>query len=362
MYKRGLLIAAALLLAAACGDDVTPEEIAIGDANMTLEPVEPTDEPDADPTQRDVTLAFAGDVLFEDDVRDLLDADPDTTLDAISEQLSAADVSMVNLETAITERGTAEPKAWTFRVGPEALDALAAAGVDVVSMANNHAVDYGAEGLADTLDATASAPVDVVGVGADDDAAFKPALIDVDGTTIAVLAASDIPDRTAAAWPAGPETAGIASARDPQRLLEAVEDAAPRADIVTVYMHWGQERVDCPITDQTELARQLADAGADIVVGSHAHVLLGAGWLDSTYVSYGLGNFVWYHPNSIAEATSGVLTLTVRDGQVVSDEFTPTFTEQDGRPRVVEGDAAQQAVADWEALRDCADLSPEPPG
>lgn len=358
MNRRGLAITAALLLAAACGDEAT-EEIAIGDPSMTLEPVEPTDEPE--PTPRDVTIAFAGDVLFEDDVRDLLDSDPDTTLDAIADALSAADVTMVNLETAITERGTPEPKAWTFRVGPEALDALAAAGVDVVSMANNHAVDYGAEGLVDTLDAASAAPLDVVGVGVDEGAAFKPAVIDVDGTTIAVLAASDVPDHTAAAWSAGPDGAGIASARDPERLLLAVQDAASRADIVTVYLHWGEERVNCPIGEQTELAQQLADAGADIVVGSHAHVLLGAGWLGSTYVSYGLGNFVWYHPNSIPEATSGVLTLTIRDGRVVSDEFTPTFTEQDGRPRVVEGVDAEQAAADWDALRDCAGLSPTPP-
>lgn len=361
MYKRGLLIAAALLFAVACSDDVAPEDIAISGANVTLEPVEPTAEPDSEPTPTDVTLAFAGDVLFEDDVRELLDADPATTLDAIAEALSPADVTMVNLATAITERGTPEPKEWTFRAGPEALDALAAAGVDAVSMANKHGVDYGSEGLSDTLEAKTSGPLDLVGIGADEDAAFAPAMIDVDGTTIALLAASDVPDRTAAAWPAGPDSPGIASARDPERLLQAVTDAASRADVVVVYMHWGKELESCPISEQSELAQQLADAGADVVVGSHAHVLLGAGWLDSTYVSYGLGNFVWYHPNSVPEATSGVLTLTVRDGRVVSDELTPTFTEQDGRPRVVEGEDGEQAVADWEALRDCAGLSPTPP-
>ena len=357
-----MVIAAALVLAA-CGGPLQADDIAIDGAGVTLAPA-PTAEPDqpADPTPADITLAFAGDVLFEDDVRVRLDADPASTLDVISDALSAADVTIVNLETAITERGAPEPKTWTFRVGADALDALDTAGVDVVTMANNHGVDYGAEGLADSLTAASAAPVEVIGIGADDDEAFAPALIDVGGTPIAVIGATDVPDHTAAVWAAGPDSAGVASARDPERLLEAVRGAAESADLVVVYMHWGQERVNCPINEQTELAQQLAQAGADVIVGSHAHVLLGAGWLDSAYVSYGLGNFVWYHPNSTAEATSGVLTLTIRDGRVVSDQFTPTFTEQDGRPRVVDDEAGEQAIADWEALRDCASVSPAAPG
>ena len=357
MYRRGLVFAAALMLLAACGNAAEGDSIVIGGSGVTLGPVEPIAESEPEPTPTDVTLAFAGDVLFEHAVRERLEGDPSSTLDVIADTLSAADVTIVNLETAITERGAPEPKAWTFRVGPEALDALAAAGVDVVSMANNHGVDYGADGLADSLAAAGTAPLEVIGIGEDDAAAFAPALIDVRGTTIAVLGATDVPDHTATTWPAGPDRAGVASARNPERLVEAVAAASAEADVVVVYMHWGQERVNCPIPEQSELARQLADAGADVIVGSHAHVLLGAGWLDSAYVSYGLGNFVWYHPNSDAEATAGVLSLTVRDGQVVADEFTPTFTEQDGRPRVVEGDAAEAAIADWEGLRDCTGLS-----
>jgi poly-gamma-glutamate capsule biosynthesis protein CapA/YwtB (metallophosphatase superfamily) len=303
-----------------------------------------------------VKLAFAGDVHFEDDVRARL-ADPATTLSPIAGVLSAADITVVNLETAITERGTPEPKTYTFRVGPAAFDALAAAGVDVVTMANNHAVDYGGEGLADTLSAISAAPIPVVGIGTDENEAFAPVVVDVRGTSIAVLGATDVPDRTAAAWPAGPSSPGVASARDPERLLQAVSEATAKADVVVVYLHYGEERVGCPTDEQLDLASALAEAGADAVVGSHAHVLLGAGWLDRTYVSYGLGNFVWYTPNSVPEATSGVLTLTVRDGSIVEDSWTPTFTGQDGMPRVVSGSDGKQAVADWAALRDCTGLA-----
>lgn len=350
------LLAAAALSACAGGEQASLTDFrSVQRPGPVISSVPSQSAPEPAPQPEEVTIAFAGDVHFEDDVRERL-ADPATTLDTVSDVLSAADVTVVNLETAVTARGAPEPKTYTFRVGPEAFDALAAAGVEVVTMANNHGVDYGAEGLADTLASTRGAPLAVIGIGEDDTAAFEPAVIDVGGTVVAVIGATDVPDRTVEAWSAGPGKPGVASARDRQRLLQAVAEAAQSADVVAVYLHYGTERVDCPTPDQVSLATALADAGADIVVGAHAHVLLGAGWLGRTYVSYGLGNFVWYHPNSVAEATSGVLTLTVRDGRVVEHRLTPTFTEQDGRPRVVEGEAADEAIADWHALQACTGL------
>lgn len=91
-----------------------------------------------------------------------------------------------------------------------------------------------------------------------------------------------------------------------------------------------------------------------MVVGSHAHVLLGAGWLDDTYVDYGLGNFVWYSQASIR---TGILTLTVRRGRVVADSFAPANISPDGRPRLMAGDARQDAVESWQRLRGCTNLN-----
>ncbi len=93
-----------------------------------------------------------------------------------------------------------------------------------------------------------------------------------------------------------------------------MRDAARSSDVVVVYLHWGTEGRSCPDARQPALARLLAEAGADVVVGSHAHVLLGSGWLGDTYVDYGLGNFLWYHDH---HPETGVLRLTVRDGEVV---------------------------------------------
>lgn len=312
--------------------------------------------PSSAPSGGAVTLAFAGDVHFEDELRARL-ADPDGALAPVAPLLSAADLTVVNLETAITGRGAPEPKKYHFRTSPAALVALHAAGVDVVTMANNHAVDFGAAGLADTLAAVRRSPVPVVGIGRDADAAFSPYVASVRGTRVAVLGATQVPDRTAAAWPAGPGRAGVAVARDPSRLLRAVRQARGRADVVVVYLHWGTERVGCPTPEQRSLARALAAAGADVVVGSHAHVLLGAGSLGRTYVGYGLGNFVWYSPNSTAEATSGVLTLTLRGRRVAAQRWAPAHIGRDGVPRPVAGAEGSQLVTAWSGLRGCTGLA-----
>lgn len=359
--RFGVLAFGACLVLAGCSAAAAPDRAARPSApEQAPARSAPGSTAPAVPAPGTLTLAFAGDVHFEDELRPRL-ADPASALDPVDGLLGSADVAMVNLETAITDRGEPEPKRYTFRTSPAALEALAAASVDVVSMANNHAVDYGADGLDDTLAAKRRAPMPVVGIGKDAKAAFAPAVLDVRGTSVAVLAATQVPDRTAAAWPAGKDRAGVAVARDPDRLLRATRKAAKRHDVVVAYLHYGTERVSCPIREQRDLARALVRAGADVVVGAHAHVLLGAGWEKRSYVSYGLGNFVWYSPNSRAEASSGVLRLTVNQGRVTGARLQPTVTGQDGLPRPVRGADAKRARGQWQDLRGCTGLAGEPP-
>ena len=284
-----------------------------------------------------VTLAFAGDMHFQLHLAALLEDPPG--LGPMSRALADADVAMVNLESAITERGTLEAKElevpeerYYYRTSPAALDVLAAAGVDVVTMANNHGADYGPVGLADTLRAVRTGPVAVVGVGRDRRAAFTPYRVTVRGTDLAFLAAdASFREGASSVWEAGPTTPGIAAARAarPRALLAAVRAASRDADVVVVYLHWGQEGRGLPDADAADAAAALAGAGADVVVGSHAHVLLGSGWLGDTYVSYGLGNFLWYHNH---EPETGVLRLRIEDGEVVGDSWVPAEIQLWGRP------------------------------
>ena len=313
------------------------------------------------PADSELTLAFAGDVHFEAHLRGLLE-DPDAALSEVAPLLGAADVTMLNLETAITDRGAPEPKDYTFRASPVALDALAAAGVDVVSLANNHGMDFGVAGYRDTLAAKADAPLAVIGIGRDAAEAYEPYVQSVDGTRVAILAATIVPEPTTEQWAAVGTRGGLATAVDPRQLLAAVRLAATDAHLVVVYMHWGEEHVACPTNEQEKLRRELAVAGADVVLGSHAHVLLGSGWADDgTYINYGLGNFIWYHGRSEEVASTGVLTLTVRGGNVVDHGWAPArIPPSGGVPEPLDGPGARAAREQWNDLRGCARLAGEP--
>lgn len=306
-----------------------------------------------------VTLAFGGDVHFEGVIRSRLTSDPKTTFGPIASLLRRADLAMVNLETAITTRGTPQSKSFTFRAPASAFQALEAAGVDVATMANNHGMDFGAAGLSDSIQAANQADFPVVGIGQDADQAFRPYKVTVKGQRIAIIGATQVlDDNLAAAWTAGEGKPGLASAYEVDRLLEAVRAARRAADTVIVNLHWGKELAPCPIERQRELAPKLVKAGADVVVGSHAHVLLGGGYLGPAYVDYGLGNFVFYARGGVA-AQSGVLTLTVRGRAVTKSSWTPAVISG-GIPIPIDGSAADQAVASWNGLRGCTGLAAEP--
>src|SRR3954452_25118446 len=313
-----------------------------------------------------VTLAFAGDVHFQLNAAALLD-DP-RGLGPISRALADADVTMVNLESAITEGGTWDPKElekpaerFWFRAPARALDVLADAGVDVVTMANNHGADLGAVGLRDTLRAAEHAPLAVVGVGHDRAEAFTPYRVRVHGTDLAFFGADGSPlESTSSVWTSGRRTPGLAAAREPRprTLLRAVARASREVDVVVVYLHWGRDLQACPTARRRTPARALAAAGADVIVGSHAHVLLGSGWQQDTYVNYGLGNFVWYRNRP---PDTGVLRLRLEDGRVVSDRLTPArIGRLGGSPLPLMGEARQRAIADWQVRRGCAGLASEP--
>lgn len=291
-----------------------------------------------------------------------LAADPATAVGPMAAVLRRADLAIVNLETAITTRGTPEVKTYHFRAPPSAFTALRAAGIDVVTAANNHGMDFGLVGLRDSIEAARAARFPVVGIGMDEDAAFTPYRVTVKGQQIALVGATQVLDSNlASSWTAGPGKPGLASAYRVSRLVGAVRQARTGSDTVIVYLHYGQERVSCPTEAQQTIARTLVDAGADIVVGSHAHVLLGAGYLGDAYVGYGLGNFVFYVSRQGPTRETGVLTLTVRGRQVTGQHWDPG-TIEGGAPRPLTGTARASAVRRWEALRDCTGLTPKPGG
>jgi len=350
------LLVATLALAACQGGAPRPV--------VTTTAAKPTSSSRSTPTQgrtvRPVTLAFAGDVHFMKVPGARLAHDPDNALGPVAKVLRRADVAMVNLETTVTTRGQPQHKHYVFRAPPSAFQALRAAGVDVVTMANNHGMDYGLVGLRDSLATAAAAHFPLVGIGRDAAQAYAPWVVSVGGQRVAILGATQVLEPgLQAAWTAGPHKPGLAATHDQPRLLAAVRQARGLADTVVVYLHWGEEGNPCPTGPQRQIAHLLATAGADIVVGTHAHTLQGSGWLGRTYVAYGLGNFYWWNWFSASNRTTGVLTLTVTGRRVMHTAWTPAIIRQ-GAPIPLTGTAAIQARSRLAGLRSCTNLSSGP--
>ena len=302
-----------------------------------------------------LTLAFVGDIHFEDQIGARLAEDPASVWGDTAAITSAPDLTFGNLETAIGTTGSPEPKTYTFRAPPSAFDALSAGGFDAVTMANNHGVDYGAPALAETLAAIGTSPVSVVGIGADQAQADAPAFLEAKGRRIAFLGASQIPEHTLATWSAGVDSPGIVTVDD--QFVASVTEASTRADITIVYLHWGIENTTCATDDQESTADRLIAAGADIVVGSHSHMLMGAGWKDDHFVAYGLGNYLWYVQNSEETTRTGVFTVTVDGTTPTSFTYAPARIGASGVAEPLTDDAAATAQARLADLREsCTDL------
>jgi poly-gamma-glutamate synthesis protein (capsule biosynthesis protein) len=355
----GAAVAAAVL---ARGDDTSENTTASSGparhiAATTSTTLSPTSSTVPATSREPVTLAFGGDVHFEGSLRSRAIADPAGLLAPITPVLSRADVAMVNLETAVTDRGTPVAKEFVFRAPVAGLRALRAAGVDVATMANNHGVDYGPVGLADSLAAGTATGLPLVGIGQTAAAAYAPWRTVVRGVRIAVIGATQvIDDNVLVEWTATPTHAGLASAKTIGPMLDAIRAARATTDLLVVYVHWGVEGATCPTPLQKTLARQLVDAGADVVVGGHSHRVEGAGRLGEGYVAYGLGNFVFYNESGEA-GVSGVLELTVVGRHVDRARWLPAAIRS-GVPRPLIGSAADAAVAQWNGRRSCTDLTP----
>jgi poly-gamma-glutamate synthesis protein (capsule biosynthesis protein) len=313
---------------------------------------------------QEVTIAFGGDSHFESHVRIRLDREGAAMLAPLGPLFAGSDLQILNLETAITERGAPQPKEWTFRAPERALSVLADSGVDAVSMANNHGLDFGVHGLEDSLAARDRAPLAVIGIGRDASDAYRPYRTKVRGQRISVIAATQVLDEELiATWTASdavaggaPDRAGLASAKKVDLLTAAVARARASADTVVVLLHWGQERTECPTARQQELAPALLAAGADIVVGSHAHRLLGAGRMGEGFVAYGLGNFIWFNEQG-PNGDTGVLHVTATGRHIDGYEWRPARI-RNGVPTALDSDSATEARTRWDSLRGCTGLRP----
>ena len=242
-----------------------------------------------------VRLIFAGDVYLSDHVlaayeaaggiRGVLD-------ETLADVIGSGDLFMVNQEFPFSNRGEqAEDKQFTFRLPPEKVSMFQEMGIDIVTLANNHALDYGTDALLDSCSVLDGAGILHVGAGADLEAAKAWETIEVGEKTIGFLGATrviPVPE-----WAATQYQPGMLSTYDPAVLLEQIAMAKAVCDYVIVYVHWGIERDEFPQEYQKTLGRQYIDAGADLVIGSHPHVLQGIEYYQGKPIVYSLGNLVF---------------------------------------------------------------------
>ena len=311
-------------------------------AASTLPPPEPS---------REWTLLAGGDVLM--DRTEPLGVDP---FEFIRPSLASAELAVVNAEMAISGGGAAADKQYVFRAPPSTAHRIAAAGVDVANLANNHAKDYGSSGLVDTIELLEQQGVVALGAGATDIDAYRYRVLDTGvDVSVAFVGVSMIVPRN---FPAGPDTPGIASARPPSRVMESVRAAKDTADVVIAVVHWGVERTTCPNAAQRDFAQELLGAGADAVIGHHPHVLQPIEFANGKLVAYSLGNFIW-HPRAGITGETGVLQIDFDAEEIVGWDFHPHLLNNDGAPVPTTDGTRYERIKDIIA-GNCATHQPPP--
>ncbi len=255
-----------------------------------------------------IVLAFAGDINFDEDSKPVAryDREGKGILGGISKELvdemNMADIFMLNNEFAYSSRGTRiVEKSYTFRAHPKRVEILKEMGADIVSLANNHALDFGVDALIDTFTTLDEAGIDYVGAGNNIDRAKAPIYYNIGDTKIAYLAASRV--IYAMDWYATDDRPGMIGTYDPALLVASIKEAKENSDLVVVYVHWGVERTHELVDYQKNMARSYIDAGADIVIGCHPHVMQGLEFYKGKPIAYSLGNY-WFNS---AKRESGLL-------------------------------------------------------
>ncbi|MCR8659113.1 CapA family protein [Paenibacillus endoradicis] len=290
-----------------------------------------------------VNLAFVGDILQGEYINSWLQKEGYSyPFQKALLHLSVADITAGNLEMPITTRGTAaDDKTYVFKGAPEGLQGLVDAGIDVVSLANNHTLDQGVKGMLDTITHLNEYGIKHTGAGNDDTEAYTPVIQEVNGIKVAYLSVSHVLPNTS--WKANKYTAGLAEAYDLTRILQAIEETEKLADITIVMVHWGEERESKPEADQLNIARHLIDGGADLIIGSHPHVLQGFEQYNGKWIAYSLGNFVFAsHPKG-KQAESGVLSATCNKSAECEMTFYP-MKIVNAQPTPVEDEEAEEML------------------
>lgn len=286
-----------------------------------------------------ISVTAVGDMIFDRKVKSLVQsAGGNAPLRHVASLLADADITVGNLESPLSRRGTRNAtKDVTFRGDPRGIESLKASGFDFLSLANNHVLDYGPDALADTVAALDAAGIGHAGAGVNRAAAYTPAVREVNGAKVAFLSFSHI---LPAGFIATDTRAGLAAGRNNMDdVAAAIRDAKADNDYVIVSFHWGVEYKDNANGDQVRDARTAIDAGADMVLSHHPHVIQGLEFYNKGLIAYSTGDFVFDH-YSRKTGEAFILDANLGPDGVTDVVATPVYLDASGAPKVVTGSDA----------------------
>ncbi|MER3472986.1 MAG: hypothetical protein C4335_02915 [Armatimonadota bacterium] len=295
-----------------------------------------------------LTFAFCGDIIWSRHVHAVATRRGiDHLFLKIAPLVRRADCVLANLEGCISTRGTPmDNKAYTFRAPPELAPALRRAGISTVTLGNNHAMDYGAVALQDTFVHLERAGVCWAGAGTDVQHATQPIWVEAKGVRVAIVCFTAIVPGGFAARRSAP---GVATF---EHILPRLPEVRRQADVLIAVPHWGVENEHAPSPKQKRMARLLHEAGVDLIVGHHSHVVQGYERIGQTHVLYSVGNLV-HTPRSVATRRAGILWAEVHHDGVSNLRFIPLWLQY-GQPMPAPR-AHAQALARLVAPLPCAD-------
>ncbi len=288
-----------------------------------------------------LTVAAGGDVLGDRGVGLFMDKNGGPAVFAqVKQYLAPADLALVNLEGPISNVGSpVSGKEYTFRARPALAQGLLSGGIDVVSLANNHILDYGSAALLDCIARLDAVGVKHAGAGANGAAAVAPVIMDTPAGKVAVLAYSSI---VPSGFAAGAGKPGVATTYDPRSIANQVAAAAKQVDFVVVSFHWGVEYSPTVTSAQRNLAHAVIDAGADLVLGHHPHVDQGLEIYKNKLIAYSLGGFVFDRHSRPETGQSFVLRVSIpKEGRPTGEIIPIWLSETSGAPAPVTGATAK---------------------
>ncbi|HEU5348668.1 MAG TPA: CapA family protein [Ktedonobacterales bacterium] len=324
LLRVGLGVAGAGLLAG-CG----PGNTRIGQSRPAVIPsATATAMPSPTADTRPVGIVITGDIMMARSVGAHISAyDGLYPFAGTAEALKSYDLRIGNLECVVSTLGSPQPKTYTFEAPLRALDRLSAAGIQIVSVANNHSGDYGKAAFSDMLARLPMHGIMPVGGGANRVQAHSPVILRIHSTTIGILAYCEIGPTSFVATNTSPGHAWLEAAA----MKQDIAALRPQVDFLIVFTHWGVEYVRQENAHQRYMARLAVDAGSDLVVGAHPHVIQPYEVYRGKPIVYSLGNFVFDEMPGIT-ALGNVLTLSVQGSRLLGWKLRGTRIGADAAP------------------------------